>query len=233
MEENKVAIIVGAHPDDPDVGAAGTTFKWIKDGWRMIYVICTNGDKGSSDPDMTSERLAEIRRREQTEAANCLGVSDIVFLGYPDGWLEDSPVFRGQLVRLIRMYRPEIVFTHDPYRKYMSHHDHRICGQVTLDAVFPYSRDQLFYPEHKAEGLLPHKVAEVYLFGSEDPDVFVDISDVFLTKMKCMSCHKTQFGDHSADWETWIEERKKQMKAMSRRADMPLSEAFHRIKHRR
>lgn len=232
-ENNKVALVVGAHPDDPDFGAAGTAFKWITDGWRIIYVVCTNGDKGSADPEMTSEKLAEIRVKEQTEAAKSLGVADVVFLGYADGGLEDTYTFRGQMVRLIRQHRPEVVFTHDPYRRYMGHRDHRIAGQVTLDAVFPFARDHLSFPEHKTEGLQPHKVAEVYLFGAEEPDTFVDISDVFDAKIRCISHHVSQVGDHKNDWDKWVEERKKQMLAMSRRPDQPLSEGFRHIKLRR
>jgi LmbE family N-acetylglucosaminyl deacetylase len=233
MEDTKVALVVGAHPDDPEFGTGGTMLKWIRDGWRVVYVICTNGDKGSSDPEMTSEQLARIREGEQKEAAKTLGISEVEFLGYPDGGLEDTPEFRGRLVRLIRKYRPDIVLTHDPYRRYMGHRDHRIAGMATMDAVFPYSRDSLFYPEHKAEGLQPHKVMEVHLFGAEDPDTFVDISDVFEIKMKAVCCHVSQVGDHTADWETWLQQRREQNKAMSRNKDMPLSEAFKKIKLRR
>src|SRR3989339_1407151 len=113
-EIEKIAMVVGAHPDDPDIGAGGTVLKLIKEGWRTVYVVCTNGDKGTSDPDMTSPRLAEIREKEQRAAAGAMGVSEVVFLGYPDGALEDTHVFRGQIVRLVRKYRPHTVFSHDP-----------------------------------------------------------------------------------------------------------------------
>ena len=132
-----------------------------------------------------------------------------VFLRYPDGELVDGPEFRGKLVRLIRKYRPDIVITHDPNRKYMAHHDHRTTGIVCMDAVFPYSRDHLFYPEHKAEGLMSHKVGEVYLTGSEEPNKFVDISETFMLKMKSISCHVSQVGNHTDDWETWIIRKKR------------------------
>ena len=126
MEDKKTLMVVAAHPDDPEFGAGGTVAKYVREGWRAVYVICTNGDKGTPDPEMTSERLAVIREQEQKDAAKVLGVSEIIFLGHPDGWLVDGPEFRGELVRLIRKYRPELVITHDPTRKYMGHHDHRI-----------------------------------------------------------------------------------------------------------
>ena len=106
-------MVVAAHPDDPEFGAGGTVAKWIKEGWQAIYVICTNGDKGTPDPNMTSEKLATIREQEQRNAARVLGVSEVIFLRYPDGELVDGPEFRGKLVRLIRKYRPDIVITHE------------------------------------------------------------------------------------------------------------------------
>lgn len=231
--EQQTAMVIGAHPDDPDFGSGGTVGKWNKEGKKVVYVICTNGNKGSSDPNMTSERLTEIRTKEQLAAATILGVTEVIFLGYPDGGLEENDIFRSQLVRLIRKYRPETVITHDPYRKYLSHHDHRITGQVALDAIYPYSRDHLFYPEHKNEGLTPFKVSEVLLTGSDEPNMFVDIAETFDLKTKAIACHVSQVGDHSADMEKWAAEHKKRMVAMMGRPDMPYCESFRRIEIRR
>ena len=233
MEDKKTLMVVAAHPDDPEFGAGGTVAKYVREGWRAVYVICTNGDKGTPDPEMTSERLAVIREQEQKNAAKVLGVSEVVFLGHPDGWLTDSPEFRGELVRLIRKYRPELVITHDPTRKYMGHHDHRITGQVCMDAVFPYCRDHLFYPEHKAEGLTPFKVGEMYLTGAEEPNKYVEITETFDLKMKAIACHVSQVGNRTGDWESWVKARREQAEAMSKERGMPLSEAFHRIEIRR
>lgn len=232
-EEKKVIMLIAAHPDDTEFGAGGSVAKWVKEGNQVVYVVCTNGDKGSSDPDMTSERLAAIRVIEQRKAAEVLGVTDVNFLGYPDGWLEDTPEFRGKLVRLIRKYRPDLVVTHDPHHRYMGHHDHRICGVVALDAIFPYSRDHLFYPEHKAEGLTPHKVLEVYFTGSEEPDTFIDISDTFQAKIKAISCHVSQVGDHTKDWDTWVKRFSERAAMAGKSRNMPLAEAFRKLEIRR
>ncbi|MDP6825189.1 MAG: PIG-L family deacetylase, partial [Dehalococcoidales bacterium] len=139
-------LVVTPHPDDAEFGVAGTVVHWVKEGKRVIYVVCTNGDKGTSDVNMKSERLAKIREQEQLAAANLLGVAEVVFLRHADQELEDTPEFRKEIVRLIRKYRPEIMVTADPYRRYIGHRDHRITGQVVLDAVFPYARDHLAYP---------------------------------------------------------------------------------------
>jgi LmbE family N-acetylglucosaminyl deacetylase len=233
MEEKKIVMVIAAHPDDSEFGSGGTIAKWVKEGQQVICVVCTNGDKGTSDSSMTSERLAGLRVQEQRAAAKVLGVSEVVFLGYPDGGLEDTPEFRGKLVRLLRQYRPDVVITHDPKLRYMGHRDHRIAGIVAMDAIFPYSRDHLFYPEHKAEGLLGHKVKVVYFTGSEDPDVFIDISDTFETKAKAISCHVSQVGAHSQeDWENWVKRMAQRSAAVGKSRGLPLAEAFRKIEPR-
>lgn len=227
-------MVVMAHPDDTEFSCGGSVAKWSREGKEVIYVICTNGDKGSSDPAMTSERLAKIREQEQREAAEILGVKEVVFLAYPDGGLEDTSAFRGQIVRLLRRYRPQRVVTQDPYRRLRrmaQHRDHRITGIVTLDAIFPYARDRLHYPEHIAEGLSPHHVEEVYLSGSDEPEVWVDISDVFEQKAAALRCHRSQVGQGS------LEEFKERVRRMGATAGepagLPLAEAFGRIVLRR
>ena len=131
VAETADVMVVSPHPDDAEFGVAGTVARWVKEGKRVIYVVCTNGDKGTSDINMKSEKLAEIRKKEQQAAADILGVSEVIFLGLPDQGLEETPEFRGLLVRLIRQYRPDTIVTADPYRHYIWHRDHRITGQVT------------------------------------------------------------------------------------------------------
>lgn len=225
-ESNTYAMVVTPHPDDAEFGAAGTVALWTRQGREVVYVVCTNGDKGSSDPEMTSERLAEIRHHEQEKAASVLGVREVLFLDYPDGGLEDTADFRGELVRLIRKYRPEVVVTSDPYRRYLWHRDHRITGRVTLDAVFPYARDHLSYPEHRAEGLQPHSASEVLLWGSEEPDTYVDIGETFETKMAALSCHASQVGDY---WDIIEQRIRDRACRMGEHNGVSLAEAFHRV----
>ncbi|MFC1892650.1 PIG-L deacetylase family protein [Chloroflexota bacterium] len=227
MAKSKITVmVVTPHPDDAEFGAAGTVATWVQQGREVIYIVCTNGDKGSSNPSMTSERLARIRQQEQLEAAKTLGVSQVIFLNRPDGSLEDTPEFRGEIVRQIRKYRPDIVITSDPYRRFPWHRDHRITGIVTQDAVFPYARDRLFYPEQVAEGLAPHKVKEVYLWGSQDADTFIDITETFALKLAALGCHVSQTGQNFENVKQWVEERALQA---GQSHGVPLAEAFRRI----
>ena len=126
-------LVISPHPDDAEYGVAGTVARWTREGIQVVYVICTNGDKGTSDPDIKPQDLVEIRKKEQLAAADVLGVREVIFLGLPDQGLEETPQFRKQIVRLIRQYRPKIVVTADPYRRYIWHRDHRVAGQVVLD----------------------------------------------------------------------------------------------------
>jgi LmbE family N-acetylglucosaminyl deacetylase len=224
-ESDNTVLVITAHPDDAEIGAGGTVAKWVGEGREVIYAVCTNGDKGSSDPDMTSERLAQIRRQEQIEAAKTLGVKEVVFLGHPDGSLEDTPEFRGELVRLLRKYRPHTVMTTDPYRKYIWHRDHRITGRVALDAIFPYARDRLSYPELLEEGLMPHKVREVYLWAAEEPNIYVDITGTLATKLAALRCHISQVGSDPED----LEQRMRSRASVLGESQGILAEAFHRI----
>lgn len=220
-------LLIAAHPDDAEFGAAGSVARWTRQGKVVVYAICTNGDKGTSDINMLPEKLAKIREKEQSAAAKVLGVSHVVFLRYPDQSLEDTPEFRKALVRVIRQYQPETVLTTDPYRRYIWHRDHRISGQVTLDAIFPYARDVHAYPDLMAEGLQPHKVKEVLLWGSEEPNYRVDITDTFDIKIAALRCHKTQVGNRLLPERTdWLRDR---AKTMAQGEDFELAEAFHRV----
>lgn len=219
-------MVITPHPDDAEYGVAGTVARWAREGKAIIYVVCTNGDKGTSDANTKPEEVAKIREREQLAAAKLLGVREVIFLRHPDQSLEDTPQFRKEIVRLIRMYRPETVVTADPYRRYIWHRDHRITGQVTLDAVFPYARDRLSYPDLLDEGLNPHYVREVLLWASEDPNYRSDITDTFDIKVAALRCHKSQIGQNpSPELEKWLRQR---AEMMAEGEDLELAEAFHR-----
>lgn len=186
---------VMAHPDDPDFSCGGTFARWAAEGKEIIYVLFTRGDKGTSDPDMTSDRLVQIREAEERAAAKVLGVKDVIFLGHPDGAVEDTAEGRGQVVKIIREFQPDILVTMDPFRRYLQHRDHRHAAIMAMDAVFPYARDRLSYPEHEAAGIAPHKTGEVFIVGPEEPEFFLDIADTFEQKVDALMCHRSQVGD--------------------------------------
>ncbi len=220
-------MVVTPHPDDAEFGAAGTVACLVKDDKDVVYVICTNGNKGTSDRQTKPEDLARTRQQEQRAAAETLGVKEVIFLGYPDQELEYTPELRKQLVRLIRTYRPETVITVDPYTRYFWwHHDHRVCGQAVMDAIFPYARDHLAYPDLLEEGLGPHKVNEILLFNTEEPDYRVNITDTLDTKLAALRCHRSQTGAFGQELEKrmrqWAQEN-------AREEEYELAEAFHRI----
>jgi LmbE family N-acetylglucosaminyl deacetylase len=190
-------------------------------------VVCTNGDKGTSDASVKPEELAKTREEEQIAAANLLGVREVIFLRHPDQGLEDTPEFRKEIVRLIRMYRPETVVTADPYRRYIWHRDHRMTGQVTLDAIFPYARDIFSYLDLTKEGLDPHKVKEVLLWGTEDVNYRSDITSTFDVKLSALQCHKSQVG-HIPLQE--LEERlRERHSSLAQGKEYELAEGFHRV----
>ncbi len=220
-------MVISAHPDDAEFGAAGTVARWAKEGKTIMYVVCTSGDKGTSDRNMDIKNLSKIREKEQLAAANVLGVRDVLFLKYPDQELEDTPGFRKHIVRIIRTYRPEIIISSDPYRRYLWHRDHRIIGQVVLDAVYPFARDHLAYPDLLEEGLEPHKVKQLLLWGTEDINYRTDITDIFDLKIKALQCHESQMKEMT---HFSLEDRLRQRyKMMAAGTEYQLAEAFHKI----
>ena len=195
------ALVITPHPDDAEVWAGGVISKWVRAGAEVHCVLCTDGSKGTQDPEIRPDKLAKIRAREQLEAAEILGITDVAMLGHPDGELEDIADFRKDLVRQIRLFKPDVVLTSEPYRRNMRwHRDHRIAGQVALDAVFPYARDHLHFGDLFAnEGIEPHKTAAIMFWGSENPNTFFDIADSFDTKLKAVLAHRTQTGQRTEE----------------------------------
>ncbi len=219
-------MVVTPHPDDAEFGVAGSVVRWVREGKDVVYVVCTNGDKGTSDSKLKPAELAKIREEEQLAAAKLLGVREVIFLRHPDQSLEDNHEFRKELVRLIRMYRPETVVTADPYRRYIWHRDHRIAARVTLDAIFPYARDIHAYPDLLEEGLEPHKVREILLWGSPDTNYRLDISDTFDIKIEALGCHKSQIPpDRFAEMKERMRER---YRLAAEGEPFELAETFHR-----
>ena len=220
-------LVIAAHPDDAEFGAAGTVAKWIREGRSAAYLVCTSGEKGTTDLSLTPEQLTEIREKEQRAAARVIGVREVVFLRRPDQGLEETAEFRKLIVRMIRTFRPQRVMTSDPYRRYIWHRDHRIIGQVVLDAVFPYARDHLAYPDLIAEGLLPHKVKELYFWGAEEINHRSDISATLDLKIEALRCHASQVRDFKrGDPAEWLRQRCREMAAGE---SFGLAEAFHRV----
>src|SRR5262245_26613269 len=198
MADVRRILVVVAHPDDAEFGCAGSVARWVADGCEVFYCLFTSGNRGSDEPAMTPERLATVREAEQRAAARVLGVKDVVFLRHPDGELEDTRDARREVVREIRRFRPERIVTQNPFpslNPYSGHRDHRHAGRLTLDAVYPYARDRMHFPELLAEGWEPHKVREVYVMGHDEPDLVLDITPTMEVKLAALRCHWSQFRD--------------------------------------
>jgi LmbE family N-acetylglucosaminyl deacetylase len=191
----RVALAVTPHPDDCEGGCGGALAKWVKEfGTEAVVVMCTNGNKGTSERDLSPQRLAAIREEEQLAASEIIGAKDVVFLRYPDGGLEDTMLFRSQVVREIRRHRPDVILCIDPYRSTShTHRDHRMSGRVAMDAAFTYAWSyQHFREQITDEGLQPHLVEQAYMWGSESPDIFVEIGGYLEAKTLSLEAHASQ-----------------------------------------
>ena len=188
------AMVIFAHPDDAEIGSGGAVARWVAAGCEVTYVLCTNGQAGTADRSFTPAELARQRAEEQRAAADFMGVKHVVMLGYPDGELDATRGFLGDVVRAIRQYRPHTVFVHDPYRtKGFQHRDHRMAGITATDAVYPYARDHLHFPEQiTAEGFEPHKVRELWYWGMDTPEIIVDVSDSIERQIGALVRHASQ-----------------------------------------
>jgi LmbE family N-acetylglucosaminyl deacetylase len=224
-EGPKKALVISAHPDDSEFGAAGTSYLWTKEGWEFYYCICTDGSKGSEDPNMKKEVLVPLRKEEQRAAAAVLGVKEVMFLDHVDGELSYNRDFLKEVVRVIRRLKPYAVFSHDPGQivrnMFINHPDHRAVGEIALDAVYPMARNRPTFPELLDEGLEPFSVKEIYLWTASETNFDVDITDVLDIKFEALSKHASQLED--------FEGLKDRLKMFWRDTDGRYKERFRRI----
>jgi LmbE family N-acetylglucosaminyl deacetylase len=223
-------LVVAAHPDDVEFGAGGTVARWTGEGATVRYLLVTRGDKGSDDPDADVDALVETREREQREAAAELGVSGVDYLDHPDGQVEPTLALRERITYAIRAFRPEIVMTHDPTvvfvnNEWVNHPDHRAVGQATVDAVFPTARDPLNFRDHLRDGLEAWKVAELYLWSTNEANQIVDIGETIERKVAALAHHASQFR-HFDDVARWVRRRSEEL---GERAGYRAAEGFRRV----
>jgi LmbE family N-acetylglucosaminyl deacetylase len=222
-------MLVVAHPDDAEFSSAGTIARLTREGKRVVIVQVTSGDKGTTDPSISPEDLARTREAEELEAARRLGVAHTEFLRCSDGELVPDLVLREKVVRMIRTHRPDVIITHDPYRPYSLHPDHRAVGFATVDAVYPAARDPHYFPEHLRAGLEPHKTAEIWFFNPEQPDLVVDVSSTLEDKFDALRAHASQVRDPEAVFQR-IRDRSRELAADF---DFEYAEVFKVVQMRR
>ncbi|KXK15743.1 MAG: putative deacetylase [Chloroflexi bacterium OLB14] len=198
---NNILVIL-AHPDDPEFFCGGTLAQWAREGHHITYLILTNGNKGfnlATQADMTPEKLIPIRKVEQAEAAKIIGAKPPLFLDLEDGLLIPDLNLRRIIVREIRRHKPDILVTCDPQTLFatygINHPDHRACGQVVLDAVFPAAGSPVFFPELLDEGFEPHMPKEVWCSLTNQPNETIDVTETWNIKLQAILQHKSQVQD--------------------------------------
>jgi LmbE family N-acetylglucosaminyl deacetylase len=224
------ALVVVAHPDDADFGAAGTIASWTAAGTTVTYLMCTDGDAGGFDAAVARSEIPAIRRAEQNAAGAAVGVHDVRFLGYPDGNLRATQDLRRDISRVIRQVRPERMLIQSPERNWAripaSHPDHLAAGEASINAIYPDARNPFAHVSLlRDEGLADWKVGEVWVMGHPTAYHYVDVTDRFDTKIAALRAHKSQTA-HMADLEGML---RGWMRANSVRAGLPdgrLAEAF-------
>ena len=223
----EVVLAVYAHPDDADVACGGTLARWAKAGAAVHLIVCTDGGKGTFDPEVTPADLAAHRAAELEASSALIGLQSVTNLGYPDGGLADSDELRGTLVQWVRRLRPDVVCGHDPTalffgQEYFNHRDHRLAGTTLLDAVSPAAALPHYFPEAGP----PHQVATVLLSGTLEPDVWVDVTETIDLKAAAVECHRTQFAEPGG----WAGEAvRRRAEQEGRRAGAGYAEGFRRL----
>jgi LmbE family N-acetylglucosaminyl deacetylase len=191
-------LVITAHPDDAEYGIAGSVARWVRDGTLAHLVCCTSGDAGGDDANTDPLELAAQREAEQRVAASMVGYEGVTFLHRPDGALANDLALREQLVRVIRTFRPDAVAAPDPRAivhesGFIQHVDHREVGAAALDAIYPAARNAMAFPHLvTGEGLAPHTVGRIYLFWSERPRAYVDVSTTLDLKVAALLAHASQ-----------------------------------------
>jgi LmbE family N-acetylglucosaminyl deacetylase len=195
-------LVILAHPDDPEFFCGATLAKWAREGHPITYLLLTCGDKGfnpATHPEMTPENLCGIRHEEQQNAAKVIGAQAVHFMDLQDGYLTPTLDLRRDIVREIRRHKPDILVTCDPQNLFaaygINHPDHRACGQVVLDAVFPAAGNVAYFPELLAQGFQPHMPKEVWCSLTSQPNTTVDVTETWNVKLKGILEHKSQMQD--------------------------------------
>ena len=224
-------LAIYAHPDDPEISAGGTLARWAAAGADVHIVVTTQGDKGTDDPAADTEALAELRKQESAAAAAVLGVAGVHHLDYPDGKLPDDEALRAELVGYIRRYKPDVVLCPDPTAVffgdgYINHRDHRVTGWAALDAVAPAAGNPHYFPELRGVGLDVHQPNAVYLSGTFEPNVWVDVADTLDRKIDALFCHASQLVETGEWFRQFLRDT---AEAAGRAGGVTYAEGFRRI----
>jgi LmbE family N-acetylglucosaminyl deacetylase len=227
------ALAIGAHPDDVEFGCGGLLAKWAAAGCVVHHLVCTDGSKGTWNPDADLGELVATRRVEQREAARRLAgrhAGEVRFLGYVDGELGSGLGERGEVARVIRELRPEVVLGHDPWKRYRLHPDHRHAGLLACEGIVA-ARDPHFYRD---QGLAPHRPSALLLWEADEPDHVEDVTDSVDTKLAALEAHQSQFEStmkavDDAELAAFRERVRRRLADLGAPFDLDAAEVFKRI----
>jgi LmbE family N-acetylglucosaminyl deacetylase len=241
LETPHSALAIGAHPDDIEIWCGGTLAKWAGDGCDIQFLVLTDGSKGTWDPDQDLDMLIRTRQQEQREAAKRLGGSDVGFVGWPDGELRNGSEERWEVCRRIREAKPDVVLTHDPWRRYRLHPDHRNAGFLVTDALVA-ARDPHYFAEQR---LAPHRPRDLLLFEADVPNHVEVVDEVCANKkIDALLAYKSQYvttlgitassapqeaRSQSASVETFRDRIWSQLRQHGEVAGLEFGESFHRL----
>lgn len=226
----KSVMIVAAHPDDVEMACGGTIAKLVAGGASVNLLLLTSGECGGRRNQLTAAEMATLREAEQLNAAAVLGIRSVEFLREPDADVQYSTALRGKIVRWIRTWRPEVLFTHDPRKLFLewnevNHRDHRVTGELAIDAVYPYARGRLLYPEHSGDELKPHAVSELFLWDAETVNQIEDVSGYMDARINAVASHQSQFPKMEAVGE-WLRAHSSKLAS---KTEFQYAECFHRV----
>ena len=213
---------VGAHADDLEWYAGATIAKLARAGAEITLVICTDGAKGSYDPNADARELAAQRKAEQRDAASALGIKEVIFLGYPDGELEPNVGLRQRLATIYREHQPELLLAFDPWKRYELHPDHLAAGRAALDARLA-AKMPLYYPEVRERAWA---IRELWLFNADEPNYFVEVGATLEIQQRALALHRSQTSVWDAAARAFIENVAREN---GKRLGVEYAEAFRRI----
>ncbi len=230
MLTNTEVLVIVAHPDDAESYCGGTIAQLVENGNTVRLIVCTSGDRGSHQRELSPTSLIGLRRKEQEDARSILGVQEVIWLNYADGELARKPELRDHLIRLFRQLRPNVILTFDPWKHYEFHPDHRTVGYFATEARMLADLPWI-YPELTMEGIPPWHPEEMYLFAPEEPNYWVDIQSVLETKIRARLAHCSQndFIRTEADRENFIQEIMATAHTTGIMHGIEYAEAFHKV----
>jgi LmbE family N-acetylglucosaminyl deacetylase len=227
-------LAIAAHPDDIELTCAASIARWVLDGDRAVLLMVTDGARGGKHHGSDMEEMVRVRRREQEDAAGVIGFAETVFLGFPDGELEDGPALRRALVEQIRRVRPDVAVVVDPLtvilrNSYVNHRDHRMLGIATIDALYPEASNAGYFPEQLEQGLSIHKVPELLLAGTDSPNYWVDVTETLEVRFEALRRHTSQVRLWPDGGEAIIRQQRELASVVGAEHGMTYVEEFRRV----